>query len=268
MPHFRFPAKPKDLANGIRAAAAQISRMVFPDRCLDCGRYILDPSGQGLARCFCPGCGDRPLSVFQPPFCPCCGHLFAVREQENHLCQSCMTEPPAIGRVRAAYAFEGQVRTAVSRLKYTGRMKVATHLGQDLYRAFERYWEPGEIDVIVPVPLHRTRVWKRGFNQAVLLVRDFSALYKKMHGHDPPWQIELKALARIRPTQRQTGLNQADREMNLNQAFGIRGDHPFRGRQVLLVDDVYTSGATSRSAAKTLLRAGAARVDVLVVARA
>lgn len=122
--------------------------------------------------------------------------------------------------------------------------------------------------MILPIPLHRKKAALRGFNQSYLLIRNFSRLYQKQYGGPPSWTMDALSLVRIRHTPTQTGLNEAQREKNLAQAFVWQGRQGLKGKNVLLVDDVYTTGSTCRAAAAALKSAGAATVYALVLSRA
>jgi ComF family protein len=152
--------------------------------------------------------------------------------------------------------------------KYHGRLFLAEGLENSLFEAFERFYSARQVHWIIPIPLHRTKVKKRGFNQSFLLVRHFSRIYEQRHGKKPGWQVDLSFLTRIRATRSQTGFDLHQRKENLKGAFKVRKGTDLSGCCILLVDDVYTTGATCGEAAQTLLAAGAARVDVLVLARA
>jgi ComF family protein len=154
----------------------------------------------------------------------------------------------------------------VGLLKYKGRVRLAGPLCHYLFNSFQQYFK--DIDLVVPVPLHPSRAWERQFNQAVLLVRQFSRRFQNQYGRAPDWQIRPQVLSRCRPTISQTGLDQKAREKNMHQAFVVKDPGRVKGKQILLIDDVYTSGATCRAAASCLITAGARQVDVLVLARA
>lgn len=254
-----------------RTIRSEFSSLLFPATCLKCRTYILTPGDGPLSRCFCPSCTGLSLPWYQPPFCTCCGRPFDTGD--SHLCESCLKTDPAVGRVRAAFEYQGIIRDAVGLLKYRSRLSLATPFETCLFDAFATYFSDIPVDLILPVPLHPARARQRGFNQSCLLVRNFTAIYRKRCGQAPPWQVDTTGLVRVKPTPSQTGLDIREREKNLNRAFTWRGGRKkggpeLRGRHVLLVDDVYTTGATCTAAARALTAAGAARVDALVLARA
>ncbi|MEH0019027.1 MAG: ComF family protein [Desulfobacter sp.] len=252
----------------LKSVNRALAAMVFPDKCLKCGVYLTPDRKTTLSACWCPGCMGQSLPFFYPPFCTCCGHLFEARTGENHMCENCLASPPATGMVRAAFAYRDVVREGIGLFKYQSRLSLAKPFESCLFEAFDTYFSEQRIDLILPVPLHREKAGKRGFNQAYLLVRNFRSLYRKKYGKNPPWKVEINGLVRVKSTPSQTGLDIREREKNLKQAFEWQERIPLKGTSVLLVDDVYTTGATCNAAAKTLLDAGAVRVDALVLTRA
>lgn len=173
------------------------------------------------------------------------------------LCGSCRLELPEFDWARGYGAYEGTLRHLIHLLKYAGMRPLARPLAARLaaLRA-----EAGPVDLIVAVPLHAGRQRTRGFNQAELLARELSRV----------WGVSYEdgALRRIRATETQTGLTNRQRRENVAGAFEARRPGSVAGWNVLLVDDVITTGATAASSARALKRAGAARVAVVALARA
>jgi ComF family protein len=170
-----------------------------------------------------------------------------------------MADPPVFARARAVARYDETARLLVQRLKYSDRLDLAPALGAMMARAGAEL--AADCDVIVPVPLHRWRLWSRRFNQAMALARIVVA------AHDRP--IDPALLARVKRTRPQVGLTRVQRGENLQGAFRVPREHRHRlkGKRVLLIDDVLTSGATANAAARALLRGGAAAIDVLAFAR-
>ncbi len=262
--------------------------VIFPPKCLGCSTYLklkrtgdsgfaqginrLSLKGEALfktvmAEFFCSSCLDLGFKAFGPPFCLKCGRGFATINDENHLCSTCMASPGTKLRVRAVAGYEGVVKKSLHLFKYSGKIQLSSPLGWVLFKAFRDYYGGEYTDIILPVPLHRKRLKKRGFNQAYLLVKDFKRLWHLCENKPPPWRIKPFLLARTKHTRSQTGFNKKERKENIAGAFKVTDKAAVQNRNILVVDDVYTTGATAREAAATLLDAGAAAVDVLVFAR-
>ena len=195
-----------------------------------------------------------------------CGHVYD--SGPNHLCPSCIEDPLALDFVRAAFEYKGVIRKGIGLFKYQAKQSLARPFEHYLFNAFKTHFNVDDFHLILPIPLHLSKVRKRGFNQAYFLVRNFSGLYRSAFDRNPSWTINIDTLVRVRATVSQTGLDHSERRKNLNQAFSCRHPSKVERKNILLVDDVYTTGATCNAAAKTLIRAGAARVSALVLARA
>nr|WP_319395444.1 ComF family protein [uncultured Desulfobacter sp.] len=250
----------------VRAAAAGIGALVFPDKCLDCGKYIKNPMDDPLNVCFCNTCLGAALPVFDHPFCPNCGRCFETGP--DHLCGACLEVPMAMDSVRAAFMYEGVIQKALGLFKYHARLSLARPFEYHLFQAFATQFDMDRFHLIVPIPLHISKAKHRGFNQSYFLVRNFPRLYRAACDRPAPWRIDIRSLSRIRATVSQTGLDPKARKKNLTQAFDCPKPGRIRGKNILLVDDVFTTGATCDAAAQALLKAGAAGVSVLVLARA
>jgi len=217
---------------------------------------------------FCLECRAQGLASLDPPRCPrCAGPLVAVKPS-GFTCSHCATSSMDIGRIRAVGAYGQGLLNAIHLLKYNGKVALSRPLGQLLFMAFCAHFEGSPPDKIIPIPLHRSRLVKRGFNQAFLLVRDFEKKWQQRNGSSPPWQVDHRLLKRCRKTASQTGFNREARRENLKNAFQVTSPRQVKGKAILLVDDVYTTGSTCQEAARVLRRSGAASVDVLVLARA
>jgi ComF family protein len=224
----------------------------YPPRCPACGIRT-------AAVTFCDPCRAR-ITPAASPMCDRCGLPYLGRGP-NHPCRNCLDHPPryASARARAAYAREDRspLIQVLARLKYGRDVSVAPVLASFL---LERLPMEPDHDLLVPVPLHRDRLRWRGFNQAVALARAV--------GKSRGIAVESFVLQRMRATPPQVGLDAIGRRRNVRGAFAIRQPELARDHRVLLVDDVMTTGATVHECARVLRRAGAVRVDVLVLARA
>jgi ComF family protein len=227
---------------------------VFPPRCIACGQAV-EMQGAVCGECW-PG-----LTFLAEPLCRCCGVPLPEDAPGEGVfaCVPCATAPPAYRKARAAVLFDRIGADLVHKLKYADRTGLAPSLAQWMLRAAPDML--AEADAIVPVPLHRTRLWRRRFNQAALL-----ALALARKAGKPVWS---QALLRRKRTAPQIGLGRTGRAANVRHAFAVspRFAEPVRGAHILLIDDVLTTGATAEACARVLLRAGAASVEVLTVAR-
>jgi ComF family protein len=199
------------------------------------------------------------MRFIERPFCERLGTPFAIDLGIPLVSPAAMADPPVFVRARAVARYDDTARLVVHRLKYSDRLDLARALGRMMARAGAEL--AAECDVIVPVPLHRWRLWWRRFNQAMELARVIGAAYEK--------PCDPTLLARVKRTRSQVGLSRNQRGENLQGAFKVPVEARARleGRRVLLVDDVLTTGATANAASRALLRGGASAVDVLAFAR-
>lgn len=236
---------------GLLRAAADI---VFPPGCLSCRQSA---AAEGA---LCSACWGR-VRFIERPFCERLGTPFGTDlGGPGLLSPEAISNPPVFSRARAVAHFDdGPVRQLVHRLKYYDRLELANPLGKWMARAGAGLLT--EAEVLVPVPLHRTRLMWRRFNQANALAQAISA--------ECGVPVDPFVLKRVKPTPPQVGLSRSQRALNLQGAFRIAEGMGARieGKAIVLVDDVMTSGATANAASRVLLRGGASRVDVLVFAR-
>jgi ComF family protein len=239
------------LAAATRIVFARTLDVALPQLCPACRAAVV---GEGL----CAPCWSR-LSFIAPPYCARLGIPFPFDPGPGTLSIEAMSDPPAYNRARAAVRFEETARTLVHALKYGDRLDLAPIMGRWMANAGREL--TADADLLVPVPLHWRRQWSRRFNQSALL----ADVVAKASG----LKVAHRALKRVKPTPQQVGLARAERAVNVQGAFRLRhaGQSEVKGRRLILVDDVLTSGATLEACARTLLRAGAAQVDVLVFAR-
>src|ERR1700726_400878 len=197
------------------------------------------------------------LSFIAPPYCERLGTPFAYDPGPGVLSMQAIADPPAYRRARAAVRYDDVSRVLIHGLKYSDRLDLAPMLGRWMVRAGHALLV--DADTLVPVPLHWRRLWARRFNQSAALARIVSQASGVPVFGD--------ALKRIKPTLQQVGLTASERALNVQGAFAVVDRSRVAGRQLILIDDVLTSGATIDACARALNRAGAAAVDVLVFAR-
>lgn len=210
--------------------------------------------GAGL----CASCWAK-LSPIEKPYCARLGIPFIYDPGPGLLSMEAMAHPPAYDRARAAVRYDAVARSLVISLKFGDRLDVAPMMGRWMARAGRELL--AEADALIPVPLHWRRLWGRRFNQAATL----SGAISSQSGVP----VLYDTLRRVRSTPQQIGLSKTERASNVQGAFRVPDDRKadLKGRRVILIDDVLTSGATVDTCARALLRAGAAHVDVLVFAR-
>lgn len=202
---------------------------------------------------FCADCFGQ-LRFLGPPWCAACNVPFDYDRGDGALCGECIADPPRHAGVRAAVAYGDVARTVALRLKYGGRTGFAETVARAMLRLI-----PDDAKLLVPVPLHRWRIWSRGFNQAALIAERLSVASGVPA--DP------SVLRREKATPPLRGLGAKGRARAVAGAFRIDGADRVRDRAVVLIDDVHTSGATSDGCTRVLLRAGATSVTILCWAR-
>lgn len=237
-----------------RGAVRKLLDFALPPRCAGCGAVTGDAHG------FCIGCWQS-LTFLGDPCCARCGLPFEYDAGEGVECGACLTDPPSFERLRAAVAYGAIASKVALKLKYGGKPGVAETLGRFMQRHVEEHVEGQANAILAPVPLHRWRIWRRGYNQ--------SALIAKALGRRTGLPVELDLIRRVKATPPLKGLGRRERAQAVRGAFRMseRGEILARGRTILLIDDVYTTGATADACARTLKRAGAAAVNIICWAR-
>jgi len=244
---------------GDMAAAARLLRrcwsagvdFALPPRCPGCG-LIVDGDHRFCATCW------QALDFLGPPACIVCALPLPHDIGEAAICGACHADPPAFDGAHAAVAYGEVARTVALRLKYGGRPGVARTMAGHMARLVR---DAAPDTLVAAVPLHRWRLWSRGYNQALLIARGVA----ERTGLDCTPDL----LVRTKPTPVLRGLGRKARARVVAGAFAVPTPHRalVKGRRVLLIDDVFTSGATAEACAKALKRAGAAEVRLLCWAR-
>jgi ComF family protein len=233
-----------------RTALQQVADFALPPRCAGCGSIT---QSQGA---FCLDCWSG-LDLLGPPCCARCALPFEHEEGEESLCAGCLAEPPAFDRLRAAVSYGELAKTVALKLKYGRKPGVAATMAGLMGRHVAAFEAP----VLCPVALHRWRIWRRGYNQAALIAASLARRHDLAVRHD--------LLLRVKATPPLKQMGPAERRRAVRGAFRVNPRHAesIAGRNILLVDDVFTSGATVSACARVLKRAGARQVGVITWAR-
>jgi ComF family protein len=240
----------------IRAARAVLD-LVYPPLCIGCRAQVAAPGA------LCAACWQK-MRFLDGPMCDCCGLPFEfdfdVTGGIDTRCAGCHASPPAYDKARAVMRYDEHSRGPILAFKHGDRLDLAPAFARWLGRGGRALLD--EADLIVPVPLHPGRLWSRRFNQSAELARALAKLSRK--------PAALTVLDRARATPSQGAMRSAKaRRRNMLGAFKVSPRHKsaIAARNILLVDDVLTTGATAEACARALKRAGAAKVLVLALAR-
>jgi len=244
-----------DIAEHGRRSFKKLLDWIYPRACVDCNLPISDERSDLP---FCPGCWGtiRPLPG---PHCPVCAAPFAspsaLSHSPDHHCAECREDPPAFSRALTPYIYEGVLAEAIQRFKYQKQTSLADPLGALLIEKLPAV----QFDSITAIPLHPARLRAREFNQSLLLAQRIARFTRV--------PLLIDALNRSQDTPPQVGLSRKERSQNVRRAFHLLDRSSIEGKRILLVDDVYTTGATLREGAKILMKGGAKEVIAAAVAR-
>jgi ComF family protein len=235
--------------------------LLYPRFCLECNASIESGVSEtaflSLGH-FCASCWKSTRRL-NGPACPVCAAPFpsgvALVLSPDHHCGECREDRPAFARAITPFAYEGALIKAIQSLKYNKRNTLAAPLARLLMEGLKAV----EADRVMAIPLHPRRLRSREFNQSLLLAKEISKL------RSLPLLID--AMTRVRETTPQVGLSKKERKENIRRAFSVARPGQIKDQRILLIDDVYTTGATLREGAKTLIRAGAKEVTVAALAR-
>lgn len=235
----------------LRRELIGLTDLCFPPVCPLC-RQALQAS-----ELFCSACSEAIIPVVSPR-CPRCDLPFGAADGGDHLCQSCLQDPPPFLWAKSVGLYDGTLRRAVRKFKYEGDFNLDRPLASLMKDALQGPLDDFRPDLLLPVPLHVDRLRQRSYNQALLLA--------SFLGRSRQLPVASRLLLRTRPTPPQIGFKAPQRRRNLRGAFAL--SRPLQGERVLLVDDVMTTAATARECSRTLLDGGASAVAVAILARA
>ena len=229
--------------------------LVFPPSCHLCGAILDCGDDERL----CQRCKQQ-LAFIESPLCTRCGQPYETLYQvTDHCCSRCLVSPPCFDSARSLLRYRAPVPELLHRLKYHAESPAIGAI-EYLVKQNHPFTLTRAPELIIPVPLHKHRLKKRGFNQSLLLARlAFPEYHRK---------IALDLLLRVKSTTSQTGLSGVERRRNVKNGFQVRNGQALIGKTIYLVDDVYTTGATVSECSKTLKNSGASEVHVWTLARA
>ncbi|GAB4303086.1 MAG: ComF family protein [Desulfuromonadia bacterium] len=228
--------------------------ILLPPRCQGCGGVLETTVPPHLCAC----CRQGAVPIISP-LCPSCGIPFPDYGGGDHLCGECLHSPPAYRFARSAFVYGGVIADLIHDLKYGKKTVRRRVLGELLLERLGETVSRWGADILVPVPLHPSRLRSRGFNQSLLLGEVIAPLLSL--------PIERSLLLRTRQTPSQTTLSRQQRLTSPKGSFALADPERVRGRSVLLLDDVMTTGGTLNECARVLVRGGAVEVSALTVAR-
>lgn len=227
--------------------------LLFPPLCHVC-RAFIPKTGDLL---ICTDCLSK-IGFLTTPLCGVCGAPFRTENGRDHTCGACLSNPP-FQKSRSATLYAGPVQELIHRFKYGHKVHLSEPLGVLTAQALFQFVAESAPGLILPVPLHRKRLRQRGFNQSQLI----AGVLGKRWG----LPVEVGNLRRVRWTEPQTTMDAAERRENVKGAFALRDPERLKGKRVLLVDDVFTTGSTLRACAEALEEAEAEAVFAVTVAR-
>lgn len=247
----------KSISNRIKnletAIINDLSIFIYPAQCRCCGK----PMGIGKVPYICDECWNS-IELIEKPFCEICGKPLTEAEV---VCKRCKENPPIFSKARAIVRYNEPIRQAIHLLKYEKKRVMLKHLSVLIKERLPNLLVIGNYDYLLPVPLHKKRLRKRGFNQAELI--------GKIIEHSFGVQMDSDNLARIKNTLPQSSLKTSEeKHQNVHEAFILQNPEKIKGKKILIVDDILTTGATVSEIARLLLDAEAEEVDVFTIAHA
>ena len=241
----------------LRGLLKGLKDLIYPNFCLVCKNRISPTDQQQL---ICTGCGDK-IEQNLPPFCAKCGRHLDSQAIEKNACPSCSKCGANFyfDRAFSPCTYTGTVKKLLHEFKYSGKDYLGKPLGNLMHAFIRDYRLPiAYLDFVIPIPLHKSRQREREFNQAEILSQEVAREFNKKALTD--------ILIRIKPTKTQTELDFQERCQNVKESFSVTKPELIKGANLLLIDDVLTTGATTSEAAKCLKEAGAEKVLLLTLA--
>lgn len=235
-------------------ALNDLSKIIFPPQCPGCSEILHPFDGQ----IFCRACNDK-INFIKGGICTICGTTFPDSPAENHLCGECLEKKPYFSYARAVFSYENIILNAIHRFKYKRNMSIGEIMSFLMADFSFPDIEFTDYSLIIPVPLHIKRLRERGFNQSLILANAM--------GEKRQIPVNFSLLKRRKFTTTQASSNRKERKQNIKGAFEVSDENKIKGRNIILIDDVYTTGATVNECAKTLIKAGAKKISALTLAR-
>ena len=243
---------------GFRMFLKTLSDLFWPPVCAVCSRLLpLTDESRGAAGHFCPQC-FQAVEFHPDSLCPVCGRPFY--HAASHLCGDCLASPPPYRQARSALVYQGPVGRSISRLKYYGDLTQVKVLADLARPAANALMAENQYQAVIPLPISSARLKERGFNQTEVLAADLFA----------PWRGRIDSRLLARPGNEkvhQARLSAVARRKAIKGSFALESGRGVEGAVFLIFDDVFTTGATASEAAESLMKAGAAAVDVFTLAR-
>ncbi|MBU0548408.1 MAG: ComF family protein [Candidatus Omnitrophica bacterium] len=232
-----------------------IKDLIYPNLCLTCKNRIVPAKGQNLV---CAQCWEK-IEKNLPPFCASCGRRLDKLSLAKNICSNCLKFKFHFDRAFSPCTYTGIIKKLIHEFKYSGKDYLGEPLGDLMNKFIKDYRLPIEyIDFIIPIPLHKSRMREREFNQAQILSEQIAKEFNT--------KILPDALVRTRPTRTQTELAFEERRKNVEKSFTVNDVRSIKDANLLLIDDVLTTGATSSEAARVLKDSGARIIFVMTLA--
>lgn len=239
----------------LRRLFTGLASLVYPATCLAC-KSPLDSSAKNDI--ICTTCLGK-IKKNTPPFCHSCGRQLEKKSLAKNICRGCLKKTLHFDRAFSPCVYEGVTKDLIHKFKYRNKERLGQPLSKIMIEFIHQYRLPVEfVDCIIPVPLSAARLREREFNQSEILARNIASAFKK--------PLVTDCLKRHRHTKKQADLEINERLQNVSGSFSVTDTHMITNKNILLIDDVLTTGATSSEAANTLKKSGAQVVFVLTVA--